>query len=303
MEAEELAALQERCRAVIADKKQTVNVRVGCLDLLQTSGFPEVELISTLLPFFGSGAESEIQPAALRIYQSGVKSEAGGKAVVDFLPKSDSKIRAELVHLMTRRPAWATLLLNAVEAKQVQSIEISPADAVALRKHSDEAVSKKAAELLPEPPDRQEVVKRFQRALALEGDGTRGEVIFRERCMVCHRIGEEGGQVGPVMGEFQKHGKGQILLNFLDPNKTVQPDYLGYLVKLKNGEIAMGRILEDTTAGLSVRDVAGNDREISREEIESVTSTGRSLMPEGIEAGLVEQDVADLLHFISTYSP
>ncbi len=302
MDPETLVSLRERCRTIVGDRAKSVETRIQCLQLLPVSGLPERELISIVMPLLGSGEEEALEGAALQVFQTGVKSEKGGQAIMGYLAKSNSKLRPELIHLMTRRPSWSSQLLGAVESKVIQSMEISPADAASLRRHSDKTISRKATKLLPEPPDRQEVVKRFQRALAIEGESGRGEVIFRERCMVCHRLGEEGGQVGPVMGEFQKHGKGQVLLNLLDPNKTVQPDYIGYLVKLKNGETAMGRILEDTTEGLTVRDVAGQDLKIGREDIESVTSTGRSLMAEGIEAGLEEQNIADLLQFIATHS-
>lgn len=294
----ELGTLQTRCQTIVGDNEASPDLRAQCLNLLAVSGIPEAELIGVILPLLKSGVSGELQNEAMKVFQREVKSESGGIEIVGLLPDADTRLRPELVHLLTRRPSWCRQLLGSVKSGQVQSGEISPADAVFLRGHSDPAIANLAEELLPEPPDRNKVVKEFQLALALQGDSPKGEIVFRERCMVCHRFGEEGGQVGPAMGEFVKHGKGQILLNLLDPNKTVQPDYLGYLVTLNSGEVAMGRILEDTSAGVVVRDVAGNDRQIPREEIKSVVSTGRSLMPEGIEVGLETQEVANLLQFI-----
>ena len=37
---------------------------------------------------------------------------------------------------------------------------------------------------------------------------------------------------------------------------------------------------------------------IPREQIETVASTGISLMPEGLEKGLSHQDLADLINFV-----
>ena len=151
--------------------------------------------------------------------------------------------------------------------------------------------------------NRSKVVAQYQESLATAGDATAGELLFRTRCLVCHRLGEEGGLVGPAMGEFKKHGKGQILLNALNPNKTIQPDYIGFLIETKSGENILGRILEDNAAAVTIRDVAGKDHTISRDNIKELTSTGRSLMPEGIEAGLTNQQMADLLEFVVGSEP
>ena len=46
--------------------------------------------------------------------------------------------------------------------------------------------------------------------------------------------------------------------------------------------------------------VGGADKTVSRKEVAGMKSLGQSLMPEGMESILTNQDVADLLSYIST---
>lgn len=291
--------LKSRCLEALADQSKSVKIRGKCLELLPLTGIKESELLSALLPLMKSGIPGDLQSAAIKSFQSGATSKNAGQLLTDFFPKSEAHLRPALIHLLTRRSVWCEVLLESIRDGAVKAMEIPAADAAYLRKHSSSSIAAAAGKLFPIPLDRGKVVTQFQRSLTLKGSAFSGEKIYRERCLVCHRLGKEGGQVGPAMGEYQKHGKGQILLNLLDPNKTVQPDYIGYLLTTNNGEIIMGRVLEDNGAGVKMRDAAGNDHDIPRNRIKSLTSTSRSLMPEGIESGLKEQDVADLLEFIA----
>ena len=295
---EMLSLLRKKCRAVAADESSPDDLRAECLRFLPMTGIPEDELLSSVMPFLSPGVSKELQLSAVEVFRTGARSVEAGESLIDFLPKADAHLRPSLIYLLTRRSGWRNALLAAIEADRVKAMEIPASDAAFLRNDKDPVLAKKAAELLPAPADRKEVVAKYQRSLAMPGDPEKGEKIFRERCLVCHRLGEEGGQVGPAMVEFQKHGKGQILLNVLDPNKTVQPDYIGYLLTTKSEEVVLGRVLEDSASKVEMRDAAGNDRTVPRGEIKSLVSTGRSLMPEGMEAGLQEKDVADLLEFL-----
>lgn len=298
-DSDQILRIQARCLQSMSDESATVGIRVQCLRMIPYTKLPEPMLTTLLGPFFLPGIPAEYQDAAVEVFRTGARSRQAGEVLVDLLPQADTRLRPSLIHLMTRRSSWCVSLLEAVQNDKVKAMEIPAADAAYLRGHSDAAIAKLATELLPAPPDRGKVVAQFQAALSLQGDGVAGEKIFRERCLICHQFGNEGGQVGPAMGEFQKHGKGQILLNFLDPNKTVQPDYLGYVLTTSSGEVVLGRVIEDTTTGVKMRDSAGQDRDFPRSQIASLVSTGRTLMPEGIEVGLEPGDVANLLEFIT----
>jgi putative heme-binding domain-containing protein len=59
-----------------------------------------------------------------------------------------------------------------------------------------------------------------------------------------------------------------------------------------------GRIVNESTSGLTLRRAGGVEETILRKNINSITSSGRSLMPEGLEAAIDLQSMSDLLSFI-----
>ena len=62
----------------------------------------------------------------------------------------------------------------------------------------------------------------------------------------------------------------------------------------------MGVITSEDTNNVSVRMAGGVERNFPRKQVQAMKGLGRSLMPEGLEAALTEQNVADLLEYIRT---
>src|SRR6266699_2338228 len=137
-------------------------------------------------------------------------------------------------------------------------------------------------------------------ALDMKGDPAHGKKIYQERCVSCHRLGGEGFVLGPDLVTVKNTGKEKMLVNILDPNREVAPNYLAFEVETKDGESAVGVIASETTSSLTLRQAFGKETVILRSDMKSRRSLGQSLMPEGLEQGLTPQDVANLLEYIVT---
>jgi len=89
-----------------------------------------------------------------------------------------------------------------------------------------------------------------------------------------------------------------LLYNILDPNMAINPKYLNFQVERKDGELVTGIL--DQENGQSVTLLQANELRatISRKDISKMRSTGTSLMPEGVEAGLTPADLRDLIAFL-----
>ena len=61
----------------------------------------------------------------------------------------------------------------------------------------------------------------------------------------------------------------------------------------------MGIISNDAPNGITLRQANGIETFVPRAQLVSLRQTGKSLMPEGLEAGLNAQDVANLLAYVS----
>jgi putative heme-binding domain-containing protein len=150
------------------------------------------------------------------------------------------------------------------------------------------------------PSQRQATIDAFMPSLNLQADAGRGRKFYQERCSSCHRLGGEGHALGPDLVTVKNTGKEKLLVNILDPNREVRPEFVSYVVETEDGESLVGLVANETATAITVRQAYGKEDVVPRSRIRKMRSQGQSLMPEGLEAGLTQQDLADLLEYIET---
>ncbi|HRQ88097.1 MAG TPA: c-type cytochrome, partial [Bacteroidia bacterium] len=195
----------------------------------------------------------------------------------------------------------STAFLSAIRDEKVKLAD-APASLVEnLRRHADAGVQKLAAEVLPPVVKRSDVVAAYQPALAKKGDPAKGKLAFMKVCIACHKSHEgEGIALGPPVASFAAGGAETLLGNILDPNREVAPQYQAYTFEFREGAPATGMILSENASEVTLRMPGGIDRTIPRGEITGMTGLGQSLMPEGLEATLTVEEMADLLAYLTT---
>jgi putative heme-binding domain-containing protein len=132
----------------------------------------------------------------------------------------------------------------------------------------------------------------------LKGNTANGHAIYTAICAACHRKGDEGRDIGPNLATVQSWTPDQILVNVLDPNREVAPNFVLYIVETNDGRLLSGLITNETATGISLKGADGVELSVARAEIKSLKSTGLSMMPEGLEAGINPQQMADVIAFI-----
>ena len=132
----------------------------------------------------------------------------------------------------------------------------------------------------------------------LLGDVSRGAKVYETACMVCHRHLDRGNDVGPNLGTIKAWPVEQILTNVLDPNREVSPNFALYIVETNDGRTLAGLIASETAGNLTLKRADGGTDTVLRSEIKSLTSPGISLMPEGLEAAITPQQMADLIAYL-----
>ena len=164
----------------------------------------------------------------------------------------------------------------------------------------NEAVKKRAERLFSDTGvvTRQEAIDQMRPALELVGDLLNGEQHFINLCSQCHRYGEIGKEVGPVLTEINRKSKESLLYDILDPNAAVDTKYINHQVRTKDGNIYTGIIAEESDREIVLLMMGGQEQKILKSEMEQLSSLGISMMPEGQEANLSPQDMADLLAFL-----
>src|SRR5439155_5670047 len=194
----------------------------------------------------------------------------------------------------------ALALLDAVEQEKIAAAELDPATQAALQRIPDTALRTRAAKLLSKAisADRQAVVRKYESALTLAGDGGRGAALFAKNCLICHQMQGQGHAVGPDLSGVGSQPKEALLNDILDPSREVSGDYLNYVLVTKRGQVLTGLLASETANSVRLRRAEGAEDTVLRSEIEDLRLTGKSLMPEGLEQTLSVQDVADILEFL-----
>lgn len=154
-----------------------------------------------------------------------------------------------------------------------------------------------AAQQLPtitnQNPDREKVVKSYASVTTLTGDAKHGHTMVA-LCLACHKLKGEGNDVGPDLGTVANKPIDQLIESILDPNRAVEQRYVTHSLKLKDGSEKTGIILEENPNNVTLRTLVGVELVLIK-DIASRRSTNRSLMPDGLEAALKPQDIADIL--------
>lgn len=147
-----------------------------------------------------------------------------------------------------------------------------------------------------------EAVASLVREARESGDARRGAQVFaaaKSACLSCHKVGDQGGSVGP---ELTAAGAclepDQIAEALLWPRRRVKEGYEAFTVAMADGRLHRGYRREQTDRVLALLDPATGERvEIPRDQIEEVREDG-TLMPEGLLEAMTPAERRDLLRFL-----
>lgn len=140
--------------------------------------------------------------------------------------------------------------------------------------------------------------------LLSDGDARRGRDVFlgkRALCSTCHRVGAEGGEVGPDLTRVGAIRAGRDILEaIVAPGSTIAQGYEQYTIVTRGGQLVSGVVSRQTTETVVVRAASGAAIQLPRAEIEQMTRQSTSLMPEGLPRALSTAEFRDLLAYLQS---
>ena len=286
----------EQLRRAIGDKAE-LDERVSAALAVGRGHFTGVELLSGEL--LKPSAPLELQLAVVE----GL-ARHGTDAAFDLLLAGwkgySPEVRAAALVALTTRVGGVRKLLKAVEAGTVAPAHIDPARTAQLRAHRDAGVKVLAAKVLGVGnPDRKRVIEEYRSALEGKGDAGKGKVVFGKNCAGCHNLDRVGKDVGAnLTAALGNKTPDALLVDLLDPSREVDPRYLQYVVTTLDGRTLTGVIAGETASAVTLRLQDKGDVTVLRADIDKLTGSGQSLMPDGMEKQLSKADVADLFAYL-----
>lgn len=217
--------------------------------------------------------------------------------------KESPAIRQALLGAALASAQRTVLLLDEIAAGRIQPGEIDQPRTQQLLQHRDPAIRERARELFASaiPVDRQRVLEQYRFCLELTADPVRGKELFRKHCAACHQVGDVGVNVAPDISDSRVKQPLQLLTDILQPNRSIDANYISYSVITTDGQSLVGVIAAETSTSITLRQQENKTTTLLRSQIEHIQSNGVSLMPEGLEKNIPPQDMADLISFVKNW--
>jgi putative heme-binding domain-containing protein len=174
----------------------------------------------------------------------------------------------------------------------------------------EEPVGGLAPPAAPRPLVREWVVNDFADALkpvsSSPHDPARGRRLFQEMgCAQCHRLGREGGFIGPDLTAVgSRFDRRTLLESILEPSKVIAEPYRAVSLTLKSGAILDGRIAaEDPETVTVVINPVDPDqqRRVRKSEIIERRASDVSPMPAGLVNGFTKEEILELVGFLESF--
>ncbi len=253
---------------------------------------------AALLPLLTAAEPAELQLVAVRALLA-LPTDTAAKALLiparwNTLPPGT---RAVVVASMLAQPRHVRVLLDAIETRQIGDNILARAQRESLRKHQEESIRQRAQQLFAaaETGDRMKAYEASRVVLSLKGHADNGHKVFATHCASCHRLDREGHNVGPDLFGIRNQPKETILLHIVHPNYEVLPGFNACTVECKDGRELTGLIIGESPTSMTLRQALGIEETIPRSTVTHLTVSQVSLMPDGFEATMSQQELADLL--------
>ena len=138
-----------------------------------------------------------------------------------------------------------------------------------------------------------------------DGDADKGRAVFfragTNSCSSCHRVQGRGQWVGPDLSTIGvKYGHDELIRSILSPSAAIGVSFRSLVVALADGRVITGLPVEDTPDRLVVKTADGQRIAVEPRSVEDRRTSDVSLMPEGLAQTMTDQELVDLLAYLTT---
>jgi putative membrane-bound dehydrogenase-like protein len=287
-------------RKIVSDPKGQAAARQSALQTLVFMQKPELTpLLHELL------SDPVLRAPALRGLAA-FRDENTPKLILKHYPSFTEDEKSDAVQTLASRPAYALALLDAIERGQVERRDVSAYTVRQMLGLKDKQVALQLEKIWgtirPASQEKTALMDRYRKMLTpgflKNADRSHGRLVYARNCAACHRLFDDGKDVGPDLTGSQRANLDYMLENLLDPSALVGREYQVTVVATKNGRTLTGIIKQETERALTVA-TQNETVLIPKEDIEAREQSPVSMMPEGMLDKLTKEEVRDLIAYLA----
>ena len=210
-------------------------------------------------------------------------------------------VRKAVTKVVTAQANRLPAFVSAIEDGMIASNEVTPAMRERLLDQPDKEAAARASALLSVPTTEAEITARletYQLALSGPRDTERGKRVFHKTCIACHKVNDEGHDVGPALGTIINRPDEAILFEILVPSASIDPEYQSYTVTTSSGRVVTGVLASESPTSVTLRQEKGATETVLRRDIELMKASRLSLMPSDLHKQISPEDAANLIEYM-----
>ncbi len=156
------------------------------------------------------------------------------------------------------------------------------------------------------PTTRPGVRDRYRNyAMVHQGNAAEGKALFeapgKVACSQCHTHNGSASKVGPELCAIgDKYGRDDLIEQVLEPSATIAVAYTTIIVRTKSGDLLNGIVKQSTDQEIGLMQADGKLIHINIADIDQKRPEAQSLMPEGLEQAMSQQQFANLISYLTT---
>ncbi len=286
-------------RALAADPKAEAGARRNALDSLMASRDPDLRALLQRLV-----SDTAVRGVVLRQLAAFDDGATPGLILAEY-GKLAAGEKRDALNTLVSRVNFAKPLLAAVGAGTVPRTDLTAELVRQLRNLRNPDLEKQITQvwgvMKDTSPDMAKEIERYKalywKGGSTPGDASKGRVVYNQVCAQCHHLFDSGGAVGPDITGANRSDLEYLLQNILFPNAVIPNEYRQTLVETKDGRLISG-IVKGQEGGTLLIQTANEVVRVAVADIATREQAENSMMPEGLVAGLGEQQVRDLLYYL-----
>ena len=301
-----LGQASAKLRKAATDDKRAVGERQAIVKAVRAIG--DKESILTVTQILATASEPAVLKAEALRTLTQLDAPAARKVAEKFLDQPDPNLIAEAVLALGTSEVGAKLVGDRYLAKKLPK-DLFPRVSEVLRKYPNNAIIAKlngevmkGGLILSNQPGQMDAIRK---QVQTQGDAKRGRAIYLNTavlaCASCHSLEGIGGKVGPDLTRlWETMTLEKIIESMVEPSKEIKEGFTSYKAVTLDGQSYSGLKLAETAKEVAIREANGRDVRIDKKDLDEVTPSKLSLMPDNAISQLSYDQFIDLLAFLKS---